>query len=49
MQFFFFNLFKSLHILHLHISHNAPYLFPKSLYKHFFFNFSWDGCNNQEK
>ena len=35
-------------IRHLHIFHDAPYLPPKILHKHCF-NFSWDGCNTQEK
>ena len=44
-------------ICHLHISHNAPYLrppppTPRSLPQFcisIVFNFSWDGCNTQEK
>ena len=35
-------------IRHLHISHNAPYLPPKVCIS-IVFNFSWDGCNTQEK
>ena len=35
-------------IRHLHISHNAPNLPPKFCIS-IFFNFSWDGRNNQEK
>ena len=37
-----------LSICHLHVSHNAPYLPHKISHKHCF-NFSWDGCNTQEK
>ena len=33
---------------HLHISNNAPNLFPKILHKHYF-QFLWDGYNIQEK
>ena len=35
-------------IRHLHFFHNAPYLPPKIWHK-YCFNFSWDGCNTQEK
>ena len=41
-------IFCMLSIRHLHISHNAPYLPHKIFHKHCF-NFSWDGCNTQEK
>ena len=34
---------------HLHISHNAPYFPPKEFRISIVFNFSWEGCNTQEK
>ena len=33
-----------------HIAHNSPRLTPQNLHKQsIVFNFSWDGCNTQEK
>ena len=39
---------RKITIRHFHISHNAPHLLLK-FWISIVFNFSWDGCNTQEK